>query len=121
MGTRLSVVIITVRFSAHPYLVTPLQQSIPPHHSRPTQAPLLNLSARFLQAWKLRARAVSGRRKWRVVQGRRIWDLRMRGQAWGDREEEIGNVLLSRSGISHRIGKLGLGMGYGMTGEDLLV
>ena len=47
-----------------------------------------------------------------MVQGRRIWDLRMRGQAWSDREEEIRNVLLSRSGVSHRIGKLGLDMGY---------
>ena len=47
-----------------------------------------------------------------MVQGRRIWDLRMRGQAWNDREEETRNVSLSMSGVSHRIGKLGLGMGY---------
>lgn len=47
-----------------------------------------------------------------MVQDRRMWDLRMRGQAWSDREEEIRDVSLSRSGVSHRIGKLGLGMGY---------
>ena len=47
-----------------------------------------------------------------MVQGRRIWDLRMRGQAWSDQEEGIRDVSLSRSGVSHQIGKLGLGMGY---------
>ena len=36
----------------------------------------------------------------------------MRGQAWSDREEEIRAVSLSRSGVSRRIGELGLGMGY---------